>query len=117
MAAAIPAGSIPLPSSLSAAVAFEVLKLPYQQQIIFVDEYRRRSKELAIAYLFLICLFSHYAYLGRWGLQVAFWLTAGGAGIWWLVDIFRLPGVVRQYNDWVALDLLQQTNARIAAVA
>ena len=115
--AAIPAAVMVLPYSLSASVANEVLKMPYLLQAQFIDEYRRRSKELAIAYLFHVFLFAHYGYLGRWGLQIAFWLTAGGIMIWWLVDIFRLPGMVREYNDWIALRLLQEMSGRAVTYA
>ena len=115
--AAFPGAVMVLPSSLSAAVANEVLKMPYLQQAQFIDEYRHRSRELAIAYLFHIFLFAHYGYLGRWGLQVAFWLTVGGAMIWWMVDIFRLPGMLREYNEWVALQLLQEMSGRAITYA
>ena len=110
--AAFPSAVMVLPSSLPAAVAGEVLNMPYFQQSQFIDEYRRRSRELAIAYLFQIFLFAHYGYLGRWGLQIAFWLTGGGLMIWWLVDIFRLPGMVAEYNHWVALELLREMSGR-----
>ena len=30
--------------------------------------------------------------------QIVFWLTLGGLGMWWLIDMIRLPGMVNDYN-------------------
>ncbi|BDC98290.1 hypothetical protein PEPS_05710 [Persicobacter psychrovividus] len=53
-----------------------------------------------MGYLFLLIIFSaHYAYNGKWGMQILFWLTAGGLGVWWLIDIFRMSSIIKKYND------------------
>lgn len=97
---------------LPAMVRNELAKMPAQRQQEFVEEYRRKSKSLGLAYLFLLIVFAlHYGYVRKWGLQVVFWLTAGGLGIWWLIDIFRLPGIVGGYNKDMATDVMRNLKA------
>lgn len=56
-------------------------------------------KSTGTAYLLFLFLFgTHYAYLGKWGLQILFWITAGGLGIWALIDLFTISGKVERYN-------------------
>jgi len=66
-----------------------------------MNRYKLESeiRNTGIAYILLFFAGAHYAYLGRWGTQIFFWLTFGGLGIWWLIDVFRLPGLVDYYND------------------
>ncbi len=90
----------------------ELAKLPAQKQEEFVEEYKRKAKSVGIAYLFLIVILAmHYGYLGKWGLQVVFWLTCGGFFIWWLIDLFRLPGLVKNYNKDIATDTMRNLKA------
>jgi len=46
-------------------------------------------------------------YTRQVGLQFAFWFTLGGFGIWWLVDLFRMPSIVRGCNEQIAREALQ----------
>jgi hypothetical protein len=56
-------------------------------------------KSVGIAYLLYFLLFgTHYAYLGKWGLQILFWITLGGLGIWALIDLFTMSGKVDRHN-------------------
>lgn len=58
-----------------------------------------KIKSTGVAYLLYFLLFgTHYAYLGKWGLQILFWITLGGLGIWALIDLFTIPGKVARYN-------------------
>jgi TM2 domain-containing membrane protein YozV len=54
---------------------------------------------VGLAYLLLFIAGAHYAYLNKWGTQILFWITFGGLGIWWLIDIFRLANMVHDFND------------------
>ncbi len=65
-----------------------------------MNEYYLQSKmkSRSVAYLWLMASGSHYAYLGRWGLQFLFWLTLGGLGIWGIIDIFHLSRKVKKHN-------------------
>lgn len=97
--------------SLPSMVKNELVKMPKQKQEEFVEEYNRKAKSLGIAYLLLIIVFAtHYGYLEKWGLQVVFWVTGGGFFIWWFIDLFRLPGLVKNYNKDIATDIMRNHN-------
>ncbi|MGI8477521.1 MAG: TM2 domain-containing protein [Thermomicrobiales bacterium] len=58
-------------------------------------------KSLGLAYVFWLLLGligGHRYYMGRFGTAVLQTLTIGGLGIWWLIDLFLLPGMVRRNN-------------------
>lgn len=98
--------------SLPSMVKNELAKMPAQKQEEFVEEYKRKAKSVGIAYLFLIVILAmHYGYLRKWGLQVVFWLTGGGFFIWWLIDLFRLSGLVKDYNKDIATDTMRNLKA------
>lgn len=61
-----------------------------------------KMKSSGTAYLCWFFFGVHYAYLGQWGLQVLYWLTAGGCGIWTVVDLFLIPSKVDKYNMLIA---------------
>jgi hypothetical protein len=44
----------------------------------------------------------------RWGALVAFALTLGGFGIWWIVEVCLAPRRAREWNENLELTLLQQ---------
>ncbi|MEI7775954.1 MAG: TM2 domain-containing protein [Verrucomicrobiota bacterium] len=82
--------------------------LPPAVQISVRRDYDARAKSTLFAYIAWFLLGWHYLYLKRTGLQIAFWLTAGGFGIWWLVDFFRVHGMVRKLNEDLARELMVQ---------
>lgn len=97
---------------LPAMVKNELAKMPAQKQEEFLEEYKRKAKSLPVAYLFLIVVLAmHYGYTGRWGLQILFWVTFGGLWIWWLVDLFRLPGIVGDHNKDLAIEVMRNLKA------
>lgn len=59
---------------------------------------QQKLKTTSNAYLFWFFLGAHYAYLGQWGKQIAYWLTFGGLGIWTIIDAFRMKSLVEKYN-------------------
>ena len=89
----------------------EVPKLPLMQQQAFLEEFRRRSKNVAVAYILWFLLGCHYAYLGRWPLQLLYWVTLGGFLIWALIDLGRIPTMVMNKNNDVALAVLKDLKA------
>jgi hypothetical protein len=93
--------------NLPAMVRNELTKLPAQRQEEFVEEYKRKAKSTGTAYLLCLLFGGHYMYLRKWGIQFVFWLTLGGIVIWWLVDLFRIPSMIRDYNKDVAVDVLR----------
>ncbi len=52
----------------------------------------------------------HYAYVKKWKLCVLFVLTFGAIGVWWLIDLFRLNTILREYNVTKAKELLKNLN-------
>ena len=46
--------------------------------------------------------------LGKIGLGIVFWLSCGGLGIWWLIEIFLTPKRVREFNEDVATKVLTE---------
>ena len=98
--------------NLPSMVKNELAKMPAQKQQEFVEEFERKSKSLGLAYLFLLILFwAHYGYMGKWGLQIVFWFTGGGFLIWWFIDLFRLPGLMKNYNQDIATDTMRNLKA------
>lgn len=57
-----------------------------------------KVKSTGTAYLLWFCLGAHYAYLGKWGIQLLYWLTLGGMGIWTFIDLFTMSGKVERHN-------------------
>jgi len=97
--------------NLPAMVKNELVKLSAQKQEEFIEEYKRKAKPTGIAYLFWLILGCHYLYFQKWEIQLFFWLTSGGLFIWWVVDLFRIPGLIRDYNKDVAVDVLRNLKA------
>lgn len=80
-----------------------------QQQ--FAEEYGRKRRSVGFAYLTSL-LYLHYAYVGRVGMTLLMWLAAicsfGVLGlIWWVIDLFRMPGIVRNRNADIATAILR----------
>jgi hypothetical protein len=100
---AIPAS---VASSLSRTVREQLAYLTPDQQRAFLWRYRAQAKSPTVAFLFLP-LGWHYLYLRKRGLQILFWLTLGGLAAWWVLDIFRLRGLVRDYNRRVAIHVMR----------
>lgn len=85
--------------SLPISVRDTLPKLPREKQEQFLEEYRKRSKSIVIAYLrWIILPYQHYAYLEKNLQMVVYLLSVGGLGVWAIIDLFRIPGLVRQYN-------------------
>jgi TM2 domain-containing membrane protein YozV len=80
--------------------------LPAAKQEEFMEEYKRRAKSVAGAYL---CQFlgAHYFYLRKSSTAWMFWLTGGGLFCWWFIDLFRIPKMVTDYNRDIATDIIR----------
>ena len=55
-------------------------------------------KSTGTAWILFLFLTAHYAYVNRWGIQLLFWCTLGGFGIWAFVDLFCINGMIRNHN-------------------
>lgn len=96
---------------LPAMVRNELAKLSPQKQSEFLEEYNRKKKSLGFAYILWLFLGWHYAYQKKWGLQFLFWFTLGGVFLWWIIDLFRLPGMMADYNKDTAVDVMRNLQA------
>lgn len=66
-----------------------------------------RFKSTGVAYLLWFFFGIHYAYLGKWGIQILYWVTCGGAGIWAFIDLFLIPGKVEKFNSQISFQIDQ----------
>lgn len=55
-------------------------------------------KSSGTAWILFLMFGAHYAYVGRWGVQLLFWFTLGGLGLWWFISLFLVGKLVRDYN-------------------
>lgn len=78
---------------------------------LFQAEMMNRRKTSSTAWLlwaFTGGVGGHRFYLGRTGSAVAMLLTLGGLGIWTFVDIFLINGMVKETNEQVELEVIQE---------
>ena len=85
-------------NSLPLMVKEPLSKMPVERQSVFVEEFKKKQKSkgvmIALAIFFPIQLFL----LGKTGLGIVYWLTGGGMGFWWLIEIFLTSKRVDEYN-------------------
>jgi TM2 domain-containing membrane protein YozV len=94
-------------ANISAGVRTHLEELPQNKIDAFAADYERQAKKLPIAYILSLLLGAHYAYIGKWGMFILFWLTAGGCGIWFIIDLFRMSGIVNDYNQELAYKIIR----------
>ncbi|MGC4044284.1 MAG: TM2 domain-containing protein [Armatimonas sp.] len=104
----VPAG---IAASLPGMVRDELAQMDALAQERFIEEFRRKSRSTGVVYLAWFFLGWHYAFLGKWGWQWLYWCTAAGSGFWGFIDLFRIPGMVRDYNRDVAIETLRNMRA------
>jgi hypothetical protein len=82
-------------------------KLPTEKQGMFVDEFKRKAKSpgvmLALAIFFPIQLVLRK----KTGLFIAYWLTLGGLGFWWIAEIFMAMSRTRAYNEDLSKEIIR----------
>jgi hypothetical protein len=64
----------------------------------------RKANPTTVWLLFLLLGWS-YGSFGKIGLQILFYLTLGGLGIWALVRLFTLSGEIQKYNRRIAAEV------------
>ncbi len=98
-------------AKLPETVREEVAQLPGENQGLFIKAYRKKKKSVLIAYLLCVAYGSHNVYLEKIDLAFWFWFTLGGMVIWWIIEFFRVPRMVRAYNRSVARIVLAEARA------
>ena len=61
----------------------------------------RKANPTTIWMLFLFLGWS-YGSLDKIGLQILFYVTLGGLGVWALIRLFTLSGAIKSYNQKIA---------------
>jgi hypothetical protein len=89
------------------AVSAQLAELPEEAQREFLIEYRRKAKNVVVAYVLHFLLPAHYIYLDKFVTQLLFWFTFGGFGIWWFIDLIRMPSLVGTRNKDIADECLR----------
>jgi hypothetical protein len=51
------------------------------------------------AWVLFLFLGWSYGSMGKIGLQILYYLTGGGLGVWMLYRLFTLNGAIKQYNN------------------
>ena len=57
-----------------------------------------KIKSSGTGWLMFFFLGCPYGFLGKWGLQILFWCTFGGFGIWTFAMLFIYGGMIERYN-------------------
>ena len=86
-------------------------ELTPDQQAVFSAHYNSRKRNTALMVLLAIVFPIQLFLLGKIGLGILFWLTAGGFGVWYVIEWFLTPGRVRDHNARVASDTLNLIKA------
>lgn len=92
-----------LPSSVTNALG----KMPAEQQAVFEEEFVRKRRNTVLMLILAIIFPIHFFFEGRVGMGLLYWLTFGGFGIWWLVEIFLVWGRTKGFNEDMAKSLLR----------
>ena len=67
--------------------------------------YQSRSANTTTVWLLVIFLGWSYGSLGSIGLQILYYITLGGFGIWALIRLFTLSGAIKDYNRQIAMQV------------
>lgn len=93
--------------SLPPSIQHVVIQMDRETQNAFFNEYERKKKKKAVGWFAWLFFAWHYLYVGKVGMQFAFWFTWGGFWIWWIVDLFRMPSIIRSANEEIARTAIQ----------
>ncbi|HXY75051.1 MAG TPA: hypothetical protein VEH58_06975 [Dehalococcoidales bacterium] len=96
-------------NDLPAEVKSELASQSMEVRQKFAVSYLREYKKTSTAYWLLLCYGLHLNYLNLYSQGIWFWFTVGGGGVWWfLIEPFRLPSLIRQYNNKLARKILPE---------
>ena len=94
-------------NSLPPSIQHVVAQMDSASQNAFFNEYESKKKKKSIGWIAWFLLGWHYLYVGKVGMQFAFWFTFGGFGIWWIADLFRMPSIIGSANEQIARNAIQ----------
>jgi hypothetical protein len=93
--------------SLPPSTRHVVAQMDSVTQTAFFNEYESKRKKTSIAYLCWMLCGVHYLYLNKLLIQVLFWSTLGGVGMWWLYNLFFMKSQVNSVNEQIARECVQ----------
>jgi TM2 domain-containing membrane protein YozV len=74
------------------------------QKMIFQTQYASERKDRGTALILAVFGWDRF-WFGDIGLGIVKWITLGGCGIWWLIDIFTAGSRADDYNRRKAQDI------------
>lgn len=88
-------------------------RLTEQQKTQALNLYASREKKTSTAYIFWILFFCHYFYLGKPVRNIILWLLMCCfiGEIWWLIDAFRMSGLVEKKNLEILKECIREAKA------
>jgi hypothetical protein len=89
---------------LPVVVRNSLAQMDQAHQEEFAAQYKLKGKSPAKAYLFWL-FGCHYLYLGQPNKALLYWLTLGGAGIWMVLDAFRMGALCGEASRDTAIDV------------
>ena len=97
--------------NLTPVVQAQFNELSEEGKMHFQIDFEDKKKSVGTSYVMMIFLGSHYAYLGKWGLCIAFWISLLFViGFFWaFVDLFRMKSIVNEYNNKLAQRIILQS--------
>jgi len=93
-----------IPVSVKAALA----KMTDEQQMMFADEFKRKSRSTGWMIFWAIVFPIQLFLLGKIGLGIIFLITGGGLWIWYIIEWFLTPKRVREYNADIATKIIME---------
>ena len=93
---------------LPRTVREELPTLSADDQKKFMEIYSKRIKKLSTALLLAFVYGLNFVYLEETSTGIWFWFTAGGFGIWYIINFFQTPKMVKDFNSYVAIKAIAE---------
>ena len=106
-------------TKLPPSVQHVVAQMDGTTQAAFFNEYWQKRRKTSVGYLAWFFLGFHYLYARKVGVQIMFWLAwfTGIGEVWWIVDFFRMRGIMKAGNEQIARQCLQTLHIAAAYTA
>jgi TM2 domain-containing membrane protein YozV len=75
------------------------------KKLIFNQQYQSVKKDSGVTLILALFCFDRF-WLGDIGLGIVKYLTGGGCGIWWLIDLFTAKSRTDEFNRTKAMEIL-----------